>query len=614
VAPSESDPLATVIVIGSSHGEVLERCLRQLLDQDYAAYEVLLVCDGDEGPARELIRGATAERVVRVLDAPAGRGRSHACNIGLRHARGEVVVFIDADGFAHHSWLSLLVRALRTHGSIGGAASTVFFASNPLVINGAGGVINQRGFSAYLSMNQSYERAQIAEEALYPMGCGMALTRVAAERVGAFDGRLTDSYAEVDYGIRLWRAGYRVAVASGAWIDHGFFGYAGGPSPRDGLGLERERVRVMLKHTPSRSLPSWLRREIAATARAPRAARRARLKALAWNVVNAGGLLAGRWSLRGSAAVPQRLIDDSWTEEFPVEAPPSVSPLPQRAGHVVNMADPGSAGQLPYGWFPPEHASGRCYRWAARQAAALMRVEMPAKRLRLRYAHVPVDVGGVDVHIRAAGSRQPLRSVWSTHLGWQYIERSVENHPLSLPAGDYEVIFSADRGWSEPPPGCRSLAFALEYLSLEDSLELPIGGIDMASPEVEEQLVNGWFEAEQAEGGSYRWTAARAEALVRVVERAATRASLTYRFPGRTVGQAQVSMLPSGARSPVWRECIPWRDGNWHVAELALQLPRGDYVVRFEVATTWSNADQRDSEMPPENRSLGMAISSLHLD
>ena len=88
------------------------------------------------------------------------------------------------------------------------------------------------------------------------MGCGMAIRRSALQQVGSFDDRMLNYYDDVDYGIRLWRAGYRVVVAQDAWIDHGF-GKSGGDSSRKRLLCERHRMRVVLKHTPVSSLGRW---------------------------------------------------------------------------------------------------------------------------------------------------------------------------------------------------------------------------------------------------------------------------------------------------------------------------------------------------------------------
>ncbi|MGD1059500.1 MAG: hypothetical protein ABR992_19045 [Solirubrobacteraceae bacterium] len=66
-------------------------------------------------------------------------------------------------------------------------------------------------------------------------------------------------------------------------------------------------------------------------------------------------------------------------------------------------------------------------------------------------------------------------------------------------------------------------------MSFEESYEIASGGLDMTSPDVEEQLLSGWFEAEQSTDRSYRWAGAHAAAVVRLAEEASS-ACLRYRF------------------------------------------------------------------------------------
>jgi GT2 family glycosyltransferase len=603
-------PLVSVIVVCWNSAEVLGGCLERLLAQDYANYEIIVVDDGSHDDTLAIAEGyASPEGSLRIVRSPRNRGCPAARNLGLEHARGEIVAFIDADGFAAASWLRELVAAFDEDERVGAAASTVFFADNPLVLNGAGGIVNRQGWAADLSMNESYERAELASEALYPMGCGMALRRSALQKVGSFDDRMLNYYDDVDYGIRLWRAGYRVVVAEDAWIDHGF-GKSGGDSSRKRLLCERHRMRVVLKHTSVSSLGRWAAHEARAITGGGISHGWQKLRAIAWNACHLPSTLAHRRQMRHASAVPDRLLDPSWGDGFPTGVPPHLTPKPQSAAGIVDMADPRSADQLLYGWFSAEHVGGHSYRWAGVQAAVLVRLRTPVRRLRLRFAHVPVDMGGVDVSVRRLGSRGPLAPFWSTHLSWQYIERSVEHHPVALPAGDYEVLFSSPHGWSDPPRETRSLGFALAELSFEESYEIASGGLDMASPDVEEQLLSGWFEAEQSAERSYRWAAARAAAVVRLTEEASS-AFLRCRFPPGPSGDVVVSVRPVDSRDAAWSTRLAWQEGEWQEEKLTVQLSAGDYVVAFEAEGTWSNPDQGEPQLPPENRALGFAVSSL---
>ena len=189
--------LASIIVVCWNSANVLARCLDQLMTQDYPRYEIIVVDDGSQDETVRVAERASAKGELLILRSAHNRGCPHARNLGLRHARGEIIAFIDADGFAAPSWLRRIVAAFGTDETIGGVASTVFFADNPLVLNGAGGIVNRQGWAADLSMNESYEHARIASEALYGMGCGMAMRRSAVERVGGFDNRMLNYYDDV---------------------------------------------------------------------------------------------------------------------------------------------------------------------------------------------------------------------------------------------------------------------------------------------------------------------------------------------------------------------------------------------------------------------------------
>ena len=397
---TEMVPLASVIVVCWNAADVLDRCLRQLLAQDYPNYEIIVVDDGSQDRTREVAERTLSSGKLTIVGSPVNRGCPNARNLGLCHAKGEIVAFIDADGFAAPSWLRHLVTTFAADESIGGVASTVFFAANPFVVNGAGGTVNRQGWSADLAMNQPYDRAEIPSEVLYPMGCGMAMRRSAVERVGPFDDRMLNYSDDVDYGMRLWRAGYRVVVAPDAWIDHGF-SHTGDDSARKQLLCERHRMRVVLKHASLRTLAPWAMHEALATRQARWPRRALKLKAMEWNARHLPSVLASRWRLRGAPRVPDRLVHPSWGEGFPSGVPPLRTPCPETATNAIDMADPRSDGQLIYGWFAVESINGHSYRWAGIQAAALIRLEMPARRLRLHYGHVPIDIGGVE-HVRPA--------------------------------------------------------------------------------------------------------------------------------------------------------------------------------------------------------------------
>lgn len=600
-------PFVSVVVVCWNAAGVIERCLEHLLAQDYRNREIVVVDDGSDDDTFEIAERVSAERQLTLVRSTRNRGCPAARNLGLRHAGGEIVAFIDADGYAAPSWLTNVVEAFGEDQTIGGVASTVFYDDNPLLINGAGGTVNRQGWAADLAMNQSYEHAELAVEALYPMGCGMAVRRSAVQRTGPFDDRMLNYYDDVDYGIRLWRAGYRVVVAHDAWVDHGA---AVGESARKQLLCERHRMRVVLKHAQPKAIVRWVVEELRAASRAQRPARLRKLRSYAWNLVHLPSIATSRWRLRRAVRAPERLLDPSWGDAFPVGVPLRLVPVPDYAAPSIAMGERRSREQLVSGWFPLEATAGGTRRWAGPHAVALVRVEREARKLRLEYAQPPVDIGGVEIRLRKLGVSDPGEISWSTHLPWSYTERAVENHPLVLAAGDYEVCFDAARGWSDPPRETRSIAFALSELVLSESYLLPgDDGLRMEDASAERQLVRGWYEREHSSGQFFRWGAKRAEVVVRAGERARGM-RIVYRAPPGDTGRLGLAVLPFERGASLYDGTLP-PAGDWREEFIAVDLAPGDYVVSFEVERTWSNPLGDEAGAPAEARALGFALSSL---
>jgi glycosyltransferase involved in cell wall biosynthesis len=94
-APLASVPLASVIVRSYRRAKALLELVDRLLRQHYPRFEVVIVEQSDD---RELVAALTARHDprLRILERPP-LGAPGARNEGVRHARGEVLLFVDDD-------------------------------------------------------------------------------------------------------------------------------------------------------------------------------------------------------------------------------------------------------------------------------------------------------------------------------------------------------------------------------------------------------------------------------------------------------------------------------------------------------------------------------------
>ena len=93
----------------------LRQCLDSILDQSYADVEVVAVDDRSPDHCGEIMdEYAARDPRVRVVHLPENVGLGEARNIGLRHATGDYVWFVDSDDWLADGALEAIVDRLRT--------------------------------------------------------------------------------------------------------------------------------------------------------------------------------------------------------------------------------------------------------------------------------------------------------------------------------------------------------------------------------------------------------------------------------------------------------------------------------------------------------------------
>lgn len=94
-------PCVSVIVPVYNAQKYLEQCLQSLADQTMADFEVICVDDGSTDSSVEMIRGFMQRDARFTLVQQKNQYAGIARNNGIAHAKGEYLLFLDADDFFH---------------------------------------------------------------------------------------------------------------------------------------------------------------------------------------------------------------------------------------------------------------------------------------------------------------------------------------------------------------------------------------------------------------------------------------------------------------------------------------------------------------------------------
>jgi glycosyltransferase involved in cell wall biosynthesis len=113
-------PAVSVIVPARNEEDCLGACLRSLVAQSGVAFEIIVVDDHSTDRTRE-IASSFASPIVRVIDAgpllPGWTGKNNAVAAGARVARGEWLLFTDADTIHLPGSLMRSLEEAKRHGA-----------------------------------------------------------------------------------------------------------------------------------------------------------------------------------------------------------------------------------------------------------------------------------------------------------------------------------------------------------------------------------------------------------------------------------------------------------------------------------------------------------------
>jgi len=97
----DDQPLVSVIVIFLNGARFIEEAVISVLEQTYACWELFLVDDGSTDDSTEIAQRYAQQHSGRIWYLQhhnhQNRGMSASRNLGLNHARGDFIAFLDAD-------------------------------------------------------------------------------------------------------------------------------------------------------------------------------------------------------------------------------------------------------------------------------------------------------------------------------------------------------------------------------------------------------------------------------------------------------------------------------------------------------------------------------------
>ena len=256
----DATPQCSVIVCSLNGERVLPTCLASLRGLQGPSFEVIVVNNGSTDATPELVRRDFPE--ARLVQSPRNLGFAGGNNLGMRAARGRILVLLNDDTEVPPDWLAAIAAPFEHDPKIGAVGCKLLYPGRA-TIQHAGGVILPNANTGHRGVGEKDQgQWDTPGEVAYVTGAALALRREALEQVGLLDPAFFPIYfEEVDLQTRLAGAGWKIWYEPSSWLIHFESQSQGAGSPRFVYRYTRNRLRYLALHGPPEGWRAALREE-----------------------------------------------------------------------------------------------------------------------------------------------------------------------------------------------------------------------------------------------------------------------------------------------------------------------------------------------------------------
>ena len=297
-AATERRPLVGIVILNYARWRDTIACLESVLRSTYSNYRVFLCDNGSPDDSRDqMVAWARGDRAIDLADGlpdelrplvsppidkpimhsvlerdqPAEPAAADAVtfintganlgfvggnNIGIRHALAagaEYVLLLNNDTLVAPGAIAAVVAAAERDRSLGLVGGTILEFHEPDRVQAAGGGIEHAWSTSVWMTRAGSDRtaARTGGPMDFVSGCFMLIRAEAARAVGLLDPRFFIYFEDVDYGIRMRRAGWRLGYAPDAELWHRGSATTDRRGPMSDYYLSTSALRLTWKHRPA---------------------------------------------------------------------------------------------------------------------------------------------------------------------------------------------------------------------------------------------------------------------------------------------------------------------------------------------------------------------------
>lgn len=218
----------SILILNYNGERFIQKLFSSLNEQSFRNFETIFVDNASTDKSVAVLQEILARNEFKNLEVKIvlneqNLGFCRGNNMGLKHANGKYIVFLNNDTYVSKTWLEELVKTLETYPSVAACQSKLVLASTKKVQT-VGNLCDKYGFITLLSNHNEGDRVLI-DTFFYPCGGSLIIRKEVADKCGPFDEKLF--FGDRDLGWKLRLQNHRIATA----LDSVCYHFAGSSTP-----------------------------------------------------------------------------------------------------------------------------------------------------------------------------------------------------------------------------------------------------------------------------------------------------------------------------------------------------------------------------------------------
>jgi len=245
------EPLVSIVTINYNNTKVTLELLLSISECTYKNVQVIVVDNGSVEDPTDKINAKFPQ--VEVIRSEKNLGFSAGNNLGLRKANGVLIFFVNNDTLFAENLIEELIKPFFEIKNLGIVSPKVIYYESPNLLQYAGST----DINPLTGRNKVIGQGQADNDSLFPSGvtyfahgAAMIIRKNLLKKIGGFPDVYFLYYEELDYSIRLRRAGYKIYYNNNAVIYHRVSYSVGEESPLKVYYMTRNRILFMRRNFP----------------------------------------------------------------------------------------------------------------------------------------------------------------------------------------------------------------------------------------------------------------------------------------------------------------------------------------------------------------------------